>query len=584
MFKKKTKLFFALFLSLIIVLFFYKGLFGEAFFDSDDYEHHAVRTANYYLALKQGQFPVRWGPNLNDGYGYPSFNYTYHLPYIFSTLFHVFGFSIQSSVNLSMLFAVLFSASSAFFLMHYLTKSKKYALLAPLIYTLNPYFLLNVFWRGAIGEVYFIAFVPLLFLGNSLIFSAKKMREKYLAWFLSVFSLLAMILNHVPSILLLALVMGPYLVFKIIKNFKKKKVYKKQIILLIVSSYLLAMFLSAWYWIPAFFEKNYISYDSGRSLSQYSDNFIKLGSLLSFNRQIWTSARFDEVIQLGLAIFFIFALATCSLFFKNKKENKELALFLILFLILMFFTQSISKSLWENSQILQMIQYPWRILWLNAFISLYLLAILFKKTNKKFQYLLFLISLSLIIFSGFSYSKRRQMEVKSDHDWLQMPTTGTSFDEHRPIWSNKPYVFGEEILILPASQESFLAEIKDEEVEELKEFSNSFTNYEIEIREINGTRMSYWINTPEEVIAIHKRLYFPGWSTTIDGLETEVLQDVAHYQGVLVIKIPTGEHQVLLEFSGETELRRLAETISLLAILSSMIMATYLFLLKKNNL
>jgi hypothetical protein len=423
--------------------------------------------------------------------------------------------------------------------------------------------------------------VPLLFLGNNLIFSAKKIKEKYLAWFLSIFSISAMILSHVPSILPILLLMGPYLIFEMCSIFKKNNVQKKQIILLIVSSYLLAILLSAWYWIPAFFEKSYISFDSGRSLSQYSSNFISLASLLDFTRQIWSDARFNEVIQIGLPVFIIFLLAACSLFFKNKKGNKELALFLILFLILLFFTQPISKVFWQNSQILQMIQYPWRILWLNAFISLYLLANLFKKINKNFRSLLFLISFSLIIFSGFSYSKRRQMEIKSDHDWLQMPTTGTSFDEHRPIWSNKPYVFSEEILILPSNQESLLEEVRKENVVELKELVSLFTDHEIEIREINGTRITYWINTPEEIIAIHKRLYFPGWTVKIDGVKTEILQDTKHYQGVLVIKVPTGEHLVDVEFSGETELRRLAEGISLLTMFSIVAVAAYIFYFKK---
>ena len=577
MLNKKIKLLIVLFLSIAIVIFFYKPLLGEAFLDSDDYNHHAVRTANYYLALKQGQFPVRWGPNLNDGLGYPSFNYTYHFPYVISVLFYSLGFSIQQSVNLSMLSAVLLSVFSSFFLSLFLTKSKKFAFLASLIYVLNPYFLLNVFWRGAIGEMFFIAGVPLFFLAIELIFLLKQKKAKYLAAFLLIFSLCLMILSHVPSILLLLFLSVPYFSFKAIGLYKKNHFKARSVLSLVLGTGVVAIALCAWYFLPAFYEKNYISYDSGRSLTQHLNNFLELNYLLDFSRHIQSSDRFMEVIQLGLPVFIIFLLALVSLFFKNKKYNQEIIFYIFLFLGLIFLIHPLSRGLWDNWQFLQMIQYPWRILWLNAFLSLYLLSILIKKINKKFHFLLFFSLLVLTIYSAFTYSTRRLMEIKSDHDWFQMPTTGTSFDEHRPIWSKKPYVFPKDLLFIPSVSEKLLTEIKAEKLDELKEFVSLDKDYQLEIKELTGSRIVYQIKSSEELIAIHKRLYFPGWKATINGNSVDFLSTLAHYQGVLVFKIPAGENEVVLEFAQRTNLRMLGETISVFSLIITIFGGVYLF-------
>jgi hypothetical protein len=579
---KKIKIILALILSIAIVVFFYRQLLNESFFDADDYNHHAVRTANYYLALKQGQWPVRWGPNLNEGYGYPSFNYTYHFPYLVSVLFYTLGFSIQQSVNLSMLSAVLSSALNAFFLLLFLTKSKKFAFLGSLIYVLNPLFLLNVFWRGAIGEMFFLAFVPLFFLAIEIIFDHRIPRQKYLASFLLLLSLSLMIVSHVPSILLLVFLALPYLIYKIICFLKNNKIEARKNLLLIIASCFWACLLTAWYYLPAFLEKKYIVYDNGQSLTQYYRHFLKLSSLLDFSRTIQSSDQFLKVIQLGSAIVLIFVLALLSLFFNKKNKSIKLILFIILFLLSIFLIHPASQALWQNMQLLQMIQYPWRILWMSVFVALYLLTILLKKINQKFHLTLFLILFMFTIYCAFIYSTRRLMAIKSDYEWFEIASTGTSFDEHRPIWSKMPYVFPADILFLPVQQEELLAAIEDEDQEQLSNFVSSFTDYQLEIKEINGTRIAYQFNSSENVVAIHKRLYFPGWMAQIDGETATILKDLPHYQGVVAVAIPAGEREVLVEFAEKTRLRAVAENLSFVALLISIGGGIYLFFVKKH--
>ena len=197
---KRVLISIAILLGILVLL--HSAFLKDVVYESDDYKHHAVRTASYYLALKQGQLPVRWGPNLNQGYGYPSFNYMYHTPYFIGSLLHIIGFTIQESVNLTVLFSVLFGAVGAYYLAKSFITSNKWSLLLALFYVINPYVLLTMYWRGAVGELFFYGLIPFF------LFCIEKYIQKKNPLYLVTISLITalLVLSHIPSLLLLFLV------------------------------------------------------------------------------------------------------------------------------------------------------------------------------------------------------------------------------------------------------------------------------------------------------------------------------------------------------------------------------------------
>lgn len=63
-----------LFITLSIAfLLLFKPYLHTGFPYTHDGENHLARFANYKLALKEGQFPPRWAPNLMNHSGYPVF-------------------------------------------------------------------------------------------------------------------------------------------------------------------------------------------------------------------------------------------------------------------------------------------------------------------------------------------------------------------------------------------------------------------------------------------------------------------------------------------------------------------------------
>jgi hypothetical protein len=552
---------------LLFVGFWHKELLGDRLLESDDYQHHAVRTANYYLALRQGQFPVRWAPNLNEGYGYPAFNYMYPLPYMVSSFFHFAGASVQQSVNLAMLSAALLATTTSYLLIKYLTKNNLAAITGAAIYTLSPYPLLNIFWRGAIGEVFFVAFVPLLLLSLIIFFKSRIPRLKKIGLLLTSLSIALLILSHFPSLTLLfpiTLLLIMALVF-----FDKKKDSIKTFSAVCVAG-LLGILMSAWYWLPAFLEKNLITYETGTSLTQYQSHFVSLISLFDIRRTIQSSEYFVEVTQIGAAGLLIAVLTIFTLYKTLKtKQNLSKKIFivwsLLVFLISIILMIPLSRSLWDNFKIFQLVQYPWRILWMSMLAVVVMFASLISNFSKIQQLLITLAIFVLVFWSAVTYTQPKGYFSRADFDWYEMGTTGSSFDEHQPIWSQKPYYFPEELMYVDVSRLPLLAE--SESKDQLSNIVLPLSELDPNIQRLDGTKVMYQLENEQKILVLHKRLFFPGWTVAVNEAPAKPLIDVSRYEGIMAVKLPTGANNVSVQFTGRTKIRLTGEIISIISIL-----------------
>ena len=238
---------------ILVALILFSGRFflSTQLFDTHDLEYHAARTANYYLALQQGQIPPRWSPNLNYSFGLPTFMFAYPLPYFAATAFFLLVGSIQLSVNLALFSFWCIGSFGMFYYAKVRTEHNFYALLVALSYFAAPYSLLVFFERGAFGEASFFALLPLVLLA---IHWQNNIRSP---WYLlgSYGILLAFLLTH-PQSLVAAV---PILVGWTLLGYKKIILLKywRQKVFLLVSVCLSVQF----FWIPLLLEakQTYIS-------------------------------------------------------------------------------------------------------------------------------------------------------------------------------------------------------------------------------------------------------------------------------------------------------------------------------------
>ena len=113
-------------------LFTIKSIFLGVWFSSHDGIFHVLRVDELFKMLKLGFFPVRWGLDLDNGYGVPIFNFVYPGPYYLAAIFKFFGISTFWALKLIMVGFYLIGGIFVFLIFR--KRNWWLAILAALIY------------------------------------------------------------------------------------------------------------------------------------------------------------------------------------------------------------------------------------------------------------------------------------------------------------------------------------------------------------------------------------------------------------------------------------------------------------------
>lgn len=174
----------ALFFVLLFALYGIKSVFHPGFMYSHDSLWHVERIQNMFSLLPT-QFPVRWSPSLDNGYGVPLFNFTYPAPYYLGAALMYLGFGPIKSYDLIILSFYLLGGIGV-----YCLGSKKpwIGVSAAILYLFTPYQFLDIFVRGALGEIVALGLMPWVILSYERVSQSGKLH-----WFTSPFSTLIFI-------------------------------------------------------------------------------------------------------------------------------------------------------------------------------------------------------------------------------------------------------------------------------------------------------------------------------------------------------------------------------------------------------
>src|SRR3989344_8578643 len=156
--KLKKIIFSPIVLALIVAVPAFMALFKPGYFPMHD-DISGIRLLEIDKCLKDGQIPCRWVPDMGYGYGYPQFNYYAPLPYYIMEVFHLTGLGYLDSVKAGFVLSFVLSGVG----MYLLGKSlwgRAGGFISALFYSYLPYRAVDLFVRGAVGELYGFAFLP----------------------------------------------------------------------------------------------------------------------------------------------------------------------------------------------------------------------------------------------------------------------------------------------------------------------------------------------------------------------------------------------------------------------------------------
>lgn len=512
------------------------------------------------LALKDGQFPVRIVRDLGYGFGYPIFNFYAPLPYYIGSLPYLLGFDIITSTKI--MYAAGIFLSSLFMYMFIRDFFGMWAgMAASVLYTMAPYHAVNIYVRGAVGEYYAYAFLPLLFSGFFRLLQEQS-RKKIKDWIRNTRAGMIACILGLTAILLSHNILGMLTTFLVVMLYGL--IFLKQLVFRdmdainlrrVLVSLLLGFGIAAFFILPAFTEKDYTKVSMLTSGgSDFRNHFV-------FIDQLWNSAwgyagsapgRNDGMsFKIG-KVHLIAAVLSLSVFLygiimhkKNGKHRIILMSFFIAVLILSaVMTLEISLPLWEILPVLSFVQYPWRFLNFTLFAASGMAAYIFLSVSGRKQIILMVfISAVTVLVNTKLFTPS---EFTSGNSAQYIDTVSLRYGISRISDEYLPADF-----VIPRSN-----------TEVRQEIFSVISGLETTVLKDTSVEKQVSVISRQDLQVVSNVAFFPGWHVIVDGKEVQT----ENHSGRITFWLPGGDHKVGFVFRN-TAVRFTANAISLFSVI-----------------
>lgn len=348
-----------LFLVLCAVLLALWQLFAHGY----PITHSTIFNLNWVFQFSQqflaGQWYPRWLEQSFMGMGSPTF--TFYPPMcMFATLpFVALGWSVSESAVGSMVLATLIGGSGSYFYSTRIFREAKnvhfIAAIVASLTVLSPYFLENIYVRGAMGEVWAMAWLPWVLWASSANLHACKVWPLY-SLFYCFFSL-----SHPPTLLNVTLLFGLAL---LLAKVHRQLTFTEYITRLYIPM-ALGLGLASLYLFPAIFDQKLINIDFLGVFTPL-DRFMVTG--LTQLKPQWTTryeARLIPFMVVSIVTGIIAVLVFCKYVRTLTDEfRQQYWLWLFFLSISLFMMTDLARIIYRSIPVLKKIQFSWR--WMSV--------------------------------------------------------------------------------------------------------------------------------------------------------------------------------------------------------------------------
>lgn len=486
----------SLFILGVLILPALFSLFHSGFFLSDDGNWMVIRLSAFYESLRQGQFPPRFLVRLNHGYGYPVADFLYPLFLYIGTPIHLIGVSFVNTVKLILGASLLLSGLCAFLWLRKFVKIPS-AMIGAFMYVIFPYHIFDVYQRGSVGEVLALAVLP---------FTLWQIERKKILF--TAIGIALLILAHNSLAVLFLPVILLYIFYRKLFDFKE-----------VGFILLCALGLSAFFWIPALFDKQYTIFDQ-TPVSDISTYFLSFFSPLIG----WITI----LLLVGTSPFLF------------QKQKLPLRFFWITTIVSLFFVLPFSSGLWQLTHITPFFQFPYRFLSVTLLGVAGLSALVVELLPQKIKVFGMAFIVCLMYFSSWNFLFPKTYQYFPDTFYSTNQDSTTVKNEYMPIWvRDQPTVYTDQKVVL-VQGDGIVTDVK-----------------------FNGSSLTADTIITSESKAQINIIYFPGWEVKVDGKIVTVSYN--NDRGVMQFPLSGGSHTIQARFT-ETPLHLFADILSVLSI------------------
>lgn len=499
-------------------------------------------------AWRYGIIFPRLGPHLNFGYGAPLFEFYPPLVSYLSLAFYGLGLGYIGATKAAFTVTFLLAGAGMYLLARALLGSRPAALLSALVYVSAPYLMLDIYERGAAAESLALALLPWLFWAvRRLVDRPSRWRVVVAAW-----AITSMILAHnltaffaVPA----ALAYGTILAL-----------LDRRLAALgtLAAATALGLGLGAFYWLPALTEIKYTRAESYmlNGLTAVENNLVEWRGLIQpylvFEYRGPTRFRFalQQILYGGLALLVLPLL--------RRRLRVEVALFALLWVLVLFLQLDVTAPFWQGAPLVRFIQFPWRLYGLAA-LSVAVLSGSLLRIKWPMQASVWPIALVLgLLAVGLNSYNLRSDRIKS---WWQplAEASVNQIDLYERGRRDYP-LFGDYSPVALAINPGSLSVPRDPSAERFPPLSPAPT---LAVLEENPQHIKLAVQAEAPFTLRAHRIFFPGWQVYVDGHPVETYP--SGQIGLVTASLPAGAYVTTVEF-GQTPIRRAADGISIVAL------------------
>ena len=529
-----------------------RPLFAAQFFYSDDGLDHLFRLFALDRTIQQGVVYPRWIFDLAFGYGYPIFDFYPPLTAYLAETLHLLGLGFADAIKGAFVVCIVVAVTGAFVMGAELfggaAEGKATGLLTAAAYVFFPYFLIDIYVRGALAEALAASLLPWL------IWSVRRsVRAPSISFGLLTGLIAALVLT--AHSLTLALTAPGLVVYVLIELSQLSPATRLKTGVGLAASALMGIGLSAIYWLPFAAELGSTQIGNGidSMAAVFRDHFLAPADLIQSSLlYIYHGAPFP----LGLLTVTLGVLALgAAVLAGNRFAQRGTVLFwgaaAVLAAVAML---TPLRDIWLTLSLSTMLQYPWRISilvglgfsiaisalpltisksrWFESLASRF--PVRFRPSSDAVRFTMIGAFAAAIVWAGIGNLAPQEIFFpRGEPNIAQLARfeayTGfvgtTTWGEYLPAT-----VKAQDLLTLRAAKGP--------------EVANTAT---VQIERWAGTERVLRVSTSQPTTLTLRSFYFPGWQAALDDAPVRAFANSP--AGLLAVQVPAGEHSVAISLN-----------------------------------
>ena len=482
-----------------------------------DFEFHLASWMDVARQWREGVFYPRWAALANWGFGEPRFIFYPPVSWTLgAALSFIFSWNMVPGVFICL--ALTIAGFSMFVL------AKEWLLLgdalaAGVLFALNPYHLLVVYWRSDFAELLVSAAIPL-----AVLFAMRAASKPQRAVIPLALVTAAVWLGNAPAALVVTY--GIALVLVVLAT------RERSLRPLLVGGAALALGLSlaAFYIIPAAFEQRWVNISETLSVGlQFPENFL------------FTHVADPEHTQFNFVVSWVaievIAGTFAGLLLLTRWRRQHPRLWWVLAFVggvSTLLMLPLTSPIWRYAPKLRYVQFPWRwLLLLDVPFSFCVIAAMARLRGVA-KHFAWAVALGALAITGFLLTRGNWGDVGAGADYSQTHfSTGKGYfgaDEYGPRGSDHYDLDEHAPLVRLHSGRGSLSQ----------------SGATVQIQQWGPTRKQFVVHSPEPVTAALRLMEYPAWIVEVNGKRVRASVEKS---GQMLVSLPAGTSGVQIAFT-----------------------------------